>query len=76
LGTLVKYCDIETDGTFHRALADAEMTGHLWISMTDHIKDVFGVQHVPFELMQKLAKVSKAKAPSFLEQHAAKQRFN
>ena len=39
LGTLVRYCNIYTDGTFHRALADAEMTGHLWISMIDEVKD-------------------------------------
>ena len=72
LGTLVRYCDIKTDGTFHRALADAEMTGHLWISMIDHIKDVFGVEHVPFKLMQRLTKVSKAKACSFLRKNAMK----
>jgi hypothetical protein len=45
------------------------MTGHLWISMINHIKDVFGVQHVSFELMQKLTKIAKAKAPSFLKKN-------
>ncbi len=70
LGTLVSYCDIDTDGTFHRALADAEMTGHLWISMITHIEDTFGIREVPFELMQKLARVSKVKASSFLEKRA------
>ena len=63
----MKYCDIEIDGTFHRAFTDAEMTGHLWISMIDYSKDVFDVEHVSFELTQKLTKVSKAKAPSFLK---------
>ena len=72
LGTLVRYCDIETDGTFHRALADAQMTGHLWISMISHIKDVFGVQHVSFELMQKMTKISKAKTPAFLKKMSRK----
>ncbi len=76
LGTLVRYCDIETDGTFHRALADAVMTGHLWISMIDHIKDVFGVESVPFELMHGLTKVSKAKASSFLRKNATNQQLN
>ncbi len=75
LGTLVRYCDIETDGTFHRALADAQMTGHLWTSMINHIKDVFGVQYVSFELMQKLTKISKAKASSFLQKNATQQRL-
>ena len=61
LGTLVDYCDIYTDGTFHRALADAEMTGRLWIGMIDEIKTAFGVNEVSFAIMQKLAKTSKAK---------------
>ncbi len=73
LGTLVRYCGICTDGTFHRALADAEMTGHLWISMIDEIKDSFGFNHVSFDLMRKLSKVTKAKAPAFLEKVANEQ---
>jgi DNA polymerase III subunit epsilon len=76
LGTLVRYCGIETDGTFHRALADAEMTGHLWISMINHIEDAFGIRDVSFELMQKLTKISKVKAPSFLEKNGIKQQQN
>jgi len=70
LGTLVRYCGIYTDGIFHRALADAEMTGHLWISMIDEIKNRFGLNEVSFELMRKLSKVSKANAPAFLEKTA------
>ena len=76
LGTLVRYCDIETDGTFHRALADAQMTGHLWISMIEYIKEIFNLRQVPFELMQKLSKVPKAKASLFLEKTAVKQQQN
>ena len=68
----MKYCDIETDGTFHRTLADAEMTGPLWISMIDHSKDVFDVEHVSFELMQRLTKVSKTKATAFLKRNVIK----
>ena len=57
LGTLVRYCGIYTDGTFHRALADAEMTGQLWISMIDEIKDTFRINRVPFDLMRKLSRM-------------------
>ena len=74
LATLVRYCGIYTDGTFHRALADAEMTGQLWISMIEKIKDRFGINQVPFDLMHKLSRISKAKAPAYLEKHAGKQR--
>ena len=73
LGTLVGYCGIYTDGTFHRALADAEMTGQLWISMIEKIKDRFGISQVPFDLMHKLSRISKARAPAFLEKIAGKQ---
>lgn len=73
LGTLVNYCGIYTDGIFHRALADAEMTGQLWISMIDEIKATFGIKHVSFELMQNLSKITKAKAPAFLDKIADKQ---
>ena len=74
LGTLVRYCRIYTDGTFHRALADAEMTGQLWISMIDEIKNTFGINQVPFDLMRKLSKITKAKAPLYLEKIASLQR--
>ena len=67
LGTLVRYCNITTDGTFHRALADAEMTGQLWISMSDEIRDRFGVNQVPFELMRQVSRIPKAKVPAYLE---------
>ncbi len=73
LGTLVHHCGIYTDGTFHRALADAEMTGRLWIAMIDEIQNTFGVNHVSFDLMQKLSKITKAKAPSFLKKVANQQ---
>lgn len=72
LGTLVRYCNIPTDGTFHRALADAEMTGHLWLSMIDKIRKVFAVNQISFDLMQRLSKIAKAKAPEYLEKLAGK----
>jgi len=70
LGTLVRYCRIDTTGTFHRALADAEMTGHLWIAMIDKIKNSFGVRQVSFILMQRLSKMSKVKAQLYLQKLA------
>lgn len=70
LGTLVSYCGIYTDGTFHRALADAEMTGHLWVAMIDEIKNSFGIDQVPFDLMRKVSKITKAKIHAYLEKIA------
>jgi len=65
LKTLVRHCQIHTDEIFHRALADAEMTGHLWISMIDKIKNTFGINHISFDLMQKLSKITKKRLRSF-----------
>jgi DNA polymerase-3 subunit epsilon len=73
LGTLVRYCNIYTDGTFHRALADAEMTGQLWISMIDEVKDTYGISNVSFDLMRKLSKITKANVLVYLEKVASEQ---
>jgi DNA polymerase-3 subunit epsilon len=73
LESLVSYKKLKTDGVHHRALADAEMTGHLWINMVSDLKTTFNLVSVPFQLMQQLAKVSKAKIPAFLKQCAQEQ---
>ncbi|MFA7406077.1 MAG: 3'-5' exonuclease [Pelobacteraceae bacterium] len=73
LETLVRYKKLKTDGVHHRALADAEMTGHLWICMVNDLKAGYTLKHVPFELMQQLSKVSKVAAPSFLQRAADRQ---
>ncbi|BFL84263.1 3'-5' exonuclease [Shewanella baltica] len=72
LGTLVRYKQLPTDGTFHRALADAEMTGYLWLAMLADLQQEFGVNAPTFELLQKIAKKTKADVPKFLRQYAGK----
>jgi DNA polymerase-3 subunit epsilon len=56
LATLVKYHNLKTDGIHHRALADAEMTAHLWIKMSSDIKTFFELDNVTFEVIQKISK--------------------
>lgn len=73
LGTLVKYKDLPTDGTFHRALADSQMTAHLWLEMIDEIKTNHSFKQVPFEVMQRLSRTAKPSVSSFLENQANKQ---
>ncbi|MCU7963466.1 3'-5' exonuclease [Shewanella sp. SW32] len=72
LGTLVRYKQLPSDGTFHRALADAEMTGHLWLAMLADLQQEFGLNAPTFELLQKIAKKTKADVPKFLRQYAVK----
>ena len=67
LGTLVDFHQLPTDGTFHRALADAEMTAHLWLKMLTDIEDNYRLKKIPFTLMQDLAKIPKAKIDRFLK---------
>ena len=66
LETLVRYKRLKTDGVHHRALADAEMTAHLWMRLIDDIKTAFGRPDVPFGLMQQLGKTPKKKVAEFL----------
>jgi DNA polymerase III epsilon subunit len=70
LETLVRYKKLKSSGVHHRALADAEMTGHLWIGMVSDLKSRYNLDSVPFGLMQQLAKVSKSAAPNFLKRFA------
>ncbi|MBV5319046.1 MAG: 3'-5' exonuclease [Desulfobulbaceae bacterium] len=73
LATLVRHCGICTDGTFHRALADAEMTGHLWIAMTDLLRHRYALEEIPFTLMQALTRIGKAKVDRYLRSVAEQQ---
>jgi len=67
LGTLVEYKCLPCSGTFHRALADAEMTAHLWLRMLEDITDRHGLENIPFSLMQELSRVPKASAAGYLQ---------
>lgn len=66
LETLVRYKSLKTDGVHHRALADAEMTAHLWINMIRDIKATYGRADVSFGLMQQLGKTPKKKVSQLL----------
>jgi DNA polymerase-3 subunit epsilon len=63
LETLVRYKKLKTDGTHHRALADAEMTAHLWIRIISDIRMQYELDTIPFSMIQKISKTPKAKVP-------------
>ena len=67
LGTLINYTNIPSNGTFHRALYDSEMTTKLWLSMLDELDDQYDLQSVPFTLIQQLTKIPKKSVHKFLE---------
>ena len=66
LEALVRYKKLQTDGTFHRALADAEMTARLWTAMIEDIKRLYGMSAVSLDSIQKLSRISRAKARALL----------
>lgn len=59
LGSLIAYKNIPSEGGFHRALFDSEMTAKLWMTMLDDISQITTATDVPFTLIQKLTKIPK-----------------
>ncbi len=76
LETLVRYKQIRNKGSFHRALADAEMTAELWNSIVADLKATYQLAEVPFELMKKIARMNKDEVPAFLEKTARETRLD
>ena len=74
LRTLIEYCGLANNDVFHRALEDAEKTGHLWIAICDKMHESYGLKTIPFPLMQHLEKLQKTKVDAFLEHKAMKQK--
>lgn len=66
LRSLVEYNKISTDGVYHRALADAEMTANLWLHMLNRIKERFNLSDIPFSKMQQLSRTAKHSVNDFL----------
>ncbi|MBU2870690.1 3'-5' exonuclease [Colwellia sp. E2M01] len=66
LSNLIQYKNIPSNGSFHRALFDAEMTAKLWLVMLDDIKQQTGLEQIPFALVQKLTKTTKANVAKVL----------
>lgn len=70
LGDLVAYHQIDNDGVFHRALADAEVTASLWLVQLEALERDHGITNPSFELMMKIGKTPKASIENFLKKNA------
>jgi len=66
LSTLVEYRQLPSDGNFHRALADAEMTALLWNAMLNDIQTRYSIEHISFQLIQELTRTAKNAVPKYL----------
>ncbi len=69
LGSLIAYKNIPSEGGFHRALFDSEMTAKLWMTMLDDISQIITAEDVLFTLIQKLAKTPKNAVNKLLQAH-------
>jgi len=67
----VQHCCIPNEGTFHRALADADMTARLWILLLENLKRQYDLDPVSFGFMQRLMKANRKKPELFLETERA-----
>lgn len=67
LGTLVSHLHLPAAARHHRALADAEMTAHLWIRMVTDISQKYGIGAVPHDFLCLLQKKQKAMVDSYIE---------
>lgn len=66
LGTLVDFHQLPSDGVFHRALADATMTGYLWQHQLETIEQHCSQTSLSFEQVLKITAMPKAKVADYL----------
>ncbi len=67
LGTLVRHLGLPQAARHHRALADAEMTAHLWLRIVSDIQTQHGLHTTSHDFLRSLQKVSKAKMDAYIE---------
>ncbi|MGO4813464.1 PolC-type DNA polymerase III [Cupriavidus sp. 2MCAB6] len=66
LSTLVDMLRLPKSGRAHRAMADAQMTCHLWHRLQHDIAQTYGMSRVDYELITRVQLTSSAKVPAFL----------
>ena len=66
LGNLIRYLGIQTSGSYHRALFDAQITAKLWSAIIDEIQQKTQLAQVPFTLIEKIVKTPKKSVATLL----------
>ena len=67
LSTLVEMLGLPKSGRAHRAMVDAEMTGHLWSRIQQDVSKTYEIRLVNHELLTRVQKASRAKMPTILQ---------
>ena len=66
LSTLAEYVDVPMQGTYHRALADADLTARIFVTMCSDIRARYGIRSLSVDLLERLQRVRVASADSWL----------
>lgn len=69
LATLAQYKNLPTEGIYHRALADAEVTAHLWLSLLAELRDQHELDSLSFGFMHTLTKTPKHQLRQLYAKH-------
>lgn len=72
LATLAQYKNLPSDGVYHRALADAEVTAHLWLSLLAELREQHELDELSFGFMHTLTKTPKHQLRNFYAKHKVK----
>ena len=72
LATLAQYKNLPSDGVYHRALADAEVTAHLWLSLLAELREQHEFDELTFGFMHALTKTPKHQLRQFYAKHKVK----
>ncbi|NLZ17896.1 MAG: 3'-5' exonuclease [Desulfobulbaceae bacterium] len=73
LQVLAEHCGLSMRGSWHRALADAEVTALLWLYMEERLRQQYGLKQIPFALMEALTRLQRRQVASWLRLQAAQQ---
>ena len=76
LSTLADYVDIPMQGTYHRALADADLTARIFVTMCGDIRARYGICSLSVALFERLQHVRVASADAWLTRLAEEQMAN
>jgi DNA polymerase III subunit epsilon len=69
LATLAAFKNLPSNGVYHRALADAEVTAHLWLSMLQELREQHQLAQLNFQFMHQLTKTPKHQLRQFYTKH-------
>lgn len=72
LATLAQYKNLPSDGVYHRALADAEVTAHLWLSLLAELREQHEFDELTFGFMHTLTKTPRHQLRQFYAKHKVK----